>query len=199
LPMSKRKKDTAYQVVREDGRSVVAARAEGSASLYAARLRTPMQPSATIQWDWKTDALVPGADNRDRSKEDAPLRVIAAFDGDENTLPARERSKRSAAESLFGQKPPFAVLMYIWSDHVAPETVIPSAHTSQVKMLVVASGKAGLGAWQTVRRDLVADYKRAYDADPGPLLGVALLTDTDNTGGTAVGRYADLRLQCAGG
>jgi hypothetical protein len=88
--------------------------------------------------------------------------------------------------------------MYIWSDQVAAESLIPSAHTSQVKMLVVASGAGGLGSWQLVRRKLADDYRRAYGAEPGPVLGVAVMTDTDNTGAKAVGEYADIRLECAG-
>jgi len=63
---------------------------------------------------------------------------------------------------------------------------------------VVASGKGGLGTWQSVRRDVAADYRRAYGADPGPVLGVAVMTDTDNTGEKAVGEYADIRFECAG-
>jgi hypothetical protein len=199
LPMSKRKRDTVYQVEREGDRAVLMARADGAASFYATRFAAAMQPTASLSWSWKTDALVPGADNRDKSREDAPLRVLVAFGGDESTLPAAERAQRKLAQSLSGQAPPYAVLMYIWSDQVAPETVIPSAHTSQVKMLAVASGTQGLGAWQSVRRDLSADYRRAYGTEPGPLLGVAVLTDTDNTGAKAVGRYADIRLQCGAG
>ena len=196
MPLSKRKKETAYEVVREGDRSVLRARADGSASLYVARLRSPMGPTATLAWDWKTDALVAGADNRDRRREDAPLRVIVAFDGDASRLSSSERAQRKLARSLSGVEPPYATLMYLWSDFVPPETILPSAHTGQLKMVVVASGAQGLGAWQSVRRDLVADYRRAYGAEPGPLLGVAVLTDADNTGGRAEGRYANLRLQC---
>jgi len=76
--------------------------------------------------------------------------------------------------------------------------VIPSAHTSQVKMLVVASGTRGLGSWQSLRRNVVEDYRRAYGAEPGPVLGVAVMTDTDNTGEKALGEYADIRFECAG-
>jgi hypothetical protein len=199
VPMSRRKKDTVYEVEREDQRTVLVARAEGAASFYVARLPTPIRLPATLSWSWKTDALVPGADNRDKRREDAPLRVVVAFDGDASMLPAGERTQRALAESLSGQAPPYAALMYIWSDQVAPETIIPSAHTSQIKMIVVASGTQGLGTWQSVRRDLAADYRRAYGAEPGPILGVAVLTDTDNTGAKAEGRYADIRLQCPAG
>ncbi len=88
--------------------------------------------------------------------------------------------------------------MYIWGDHVPANTVIPSAHTSQVKMLVVASGAKGLGHWQSVQRNLAADYRKAFGAAPGRVLGVAVMTDTDNTGAKAVGEYADIRFDCSG-
>jgi hypothetical protein len=171
--------------------------AEKAASLYAAVLPQPIAVPDALSWRWKTAALVPNADNRDKNREDAPLRVIVAFDGDRATLPAEDRRRLKWAERLSGKPPPFATLMYIWSDHVPVGTVIPSAHTNRVKMLVVASGKGGLGQWQAVRRDLVADYRLSYGGEPGPLIGVAVMTDTDNTGGRAVGDYADLRLECA--
>jgi len=66
-------------------------------------------------------------------------------------------------------------------------------------MLAVASGSKGLGQWQTVQRNLAADYKRAFGAAPGRVLGVAVMTDTDNTGAKAVGEYSDIRFDCTGG
>ena len=199
-PLSKLKRDTVYAVVQDGaGRSVLRASADRSASLYAALLKPMASTSALLSWQWKTDALVPGADNRDKSREDAPLRVLAAFDGDVATLPADEQKRFHRAKSLAGREPPFATLMYIWTDHVPVGTVIPSAHTSQVKMLAVASGAAGLGSWQTVKRNLAEDYRLAFGGDPGPLLGVAVMTDTDNTGAKAVGEYADVRIACGGG
>jgi hypothetical protein len=91
------------------------------------------------------------------------------------------------------------VLMYIWSEQVPVGTVIPSAHTSQVKMLVVASGSDGLGRWQSLKRNVAEDYKLAYGTEPGPVLGVAVMTDTDNTGEKAVGEYAGIRISCGAG
>jgi hypothetical protein len=198
-PLSKLKRDTVYKVDRAEGRVVLRASADGAASLYVAPVKPAMRGAAALSWDWKTDALVPGADNRDKSREDAPLRVLVAFDGDVKTLPEAEQKRFSRAKSLTGRQPPYAVVMYIWSDQVPVGSVIPSAHTSQVKMLAVASGADGLGRWQSVQRNLVEDYRRAYGAEPGPVLGVAVLTDTDNTGTKAVGEYAGLRLTCSGG
>jgi hypothetical protein len=198
-PLSKLKRDTVYTVVKEEGRWVLRAVAERSASLYVAAFKPATDAPASIEWRWKTDALVPHADNRDKDREDAPLRVLVAFDGDKTTLPIEEQQRFKRARTLSGRDAPYATLMYIWSDQVPLNTVIRSAHTSQVRMLVVASGPKGLGQWQSAQRNLAADYRRVFGGSPGRVLGVAVMTDTDNTGGKAVGEYADIRLDCAGG
>jgi hypothetical protein len=198
LPLSKMKRDTAYSVAQKDGHTVLRGVADRSASLYVALFKPAMAVPAGIDWRWKTVALVQDADNRDKDREDAPLRVIVGFDGDKATLPAEEQTRFRRARTLTGRDAPYATLMYIWSDHVPVNTVIPSAHTGQVKMLVVASGPKGLGSWQSVHRNLAADYRRAFGAAPGHMLGVAVMTDTDNTGARAVGEYADIRFDCGG-
>jgi Protein of unknown function (DUF3047) len=197
-PLSKLKRDTVYTLAQDEGRTVLRAAADRSASMYAAPFSPPASVPASVSWRWKTDALVPGADNRDKDREDAPLRVIFTFDGDIAKLPAAEQQRFKRAKAISGTAPPYATLMYIWSDQVPVNTVIASAHTSQVQMLVVATGASGLGSWQSVRRDLAADYRLAYRAEPGRILGVAVMTDTDNTGTKATGQYADIRLTCAG-
>jgi Protein of unknown function (DUF3047) len=200
VPMSKLKRDTMYTLVQDgDRRGVLRASADRSASLYVALLKSASRTPMTLSWQWKTDALVAGADNRDKAREDAPLRVLVAFDGDHATLPEAEQTRFKRAKNLSGREPPYAVLMYIWSDLVPVGSVIPSAHTSQVKMLAVASGASGLGSWQSVQRNLADDYRRAYGAEPGPVLGVAVMTDTDNTGEKAVGEYAGIRIGCGAG
>ena len=196
LPLSKLKRDTVYTLRDDDGRKILHAEADGSASFYGTRFEPPVALPTTIEWRWKTDALIPGADNRDKSREDSPLRLIVAFDGDAKTLPDAEQRRLRRAKLLSGRAPPFATLIYLWSDQVPVNTVIPSAHTSQVKMLVAASGKSGLGAWQAVRRNLVEDYRRAYASHAGRVIAVGVMTDTDNTGAKAIGEYADIRFSC---
>ncbi|WP_298923802.1 DUF3047 domain-containing protein [uncultured Ramlibacter sp.] len=196
VPMSKLKRDTVYTQVTEGKRSVLRASADRSASLYAAVIEPALRTPMSLSWEWKTDALVAGADNRDRSREDAPLRVMVFFDGDFSKLAPAERKRFERVKKFTDKDLPYAVLMYVWTDGVPVDTVIPSAHTSQVKMLAVASGAAGLGAWQSVQRNLAADYRRAYGAEPGPVTGIAVMSDTDNTGGKAVGEYAGIRLRC---
>jgi hypothetical protein len=137
----------------------------------------------SLSWDWRTDALIARADNRDKDREDAPLRVLVAFDGDIASLPEAERKRFSRAKNLARREMPYC-------------TVISSAHTSQVKMLAVSSGAGDLGRWQSVRRNLADDYRKAYGADPGAVLAVGVMTDTDNTGTRAAGSYFGIRIDC---
>lgn len=197
VPLSKLKKDTVYTLNQANGRTVLRGAAQSSASLFVARFQATMEVPRVISWKWRTQALVPGADNREKTREDAPLRVMVAFDGDHTSLPEVEKKRFKRARSLSGRDLPYALLMYIWSDHVPVDTVIPSTHTSQVKMLVAASGVEGLGQWQTVKRKLAEDYQRAFGIEPGPVIGVAVMTDTDNTRTKAVGEYTDILLECA--
>jgi DUF3047 family protein len=198
VPLSKLKRDTVYALKpHADRPGVLRASADRSASLYVAPLKMAMASSTTtLRWSWKTDALVPGADNRDKSREDAPLRVLVAFDGDIATLPEAEQKRYSRAKKISGRSLPYALLMYIWTDQVPVDSVIPSAHTSQVKMIAVASGRDGLGEWKSVTRNLAADFRLAYGAEPGAVTGIGVMTDTDNTSTRAVGEYAGIRTAC---
>ena len=200
VPLSRLKRDTVYAPVPDgDRRGVLRATADGSASLYATMLKAALRTPMRLSWEWRTDALIPGADNRDKSREDAPLRVLVSFDGDQGTLSREERARFRRARNVSGRDLPYALLMYIWTDFVPVGSVIPSAHTGQVKMLAVASGRDGIGSWQSVTRNLADDYRRAFGMDPGPVTGIAVMTDTDNTGAKAIGEYAGIRIACGGG
>jgi len=194
---SRFKRDTRYSLQIEGDSTVLQARSDASASLYSTVFKTPLSPAPDrLSWRWKTERLIPGADNRDKDREDSPVRVIVAFDGDMKSLPAAEQRRFSLSWALSGETPPFAVLEYVWSEQLPVGTVIASAHTTQVKMVVASSGQAGLGQWQSIQRNLREDYARAYGVAPGPVLNVAVMTDTDNTRQQAVGFYADIRLGC---
>jgi len=58
----------------------------------------------------------------------------------------------------------------------------------------VDSGQAHIGEWRLHERDLSADYQKAYGEAPGKIIGVALLTDTDNTQSETRAFYGDIEL-----
>jgi hypothetical protein len=98
------------------------------------------------------------------------------------------------AQIASGVAPPYATLMYIWENRQPVGTVIENAYTGQVKMIVAGSGGSALGGWKKFERDYVEDYTSAFGRAPGRLIGVGILTDSDNTGAVVEAFYGDIRL-----
>lgn len=72
--------------------------------------------------------------------------------------------------------------------------MVANPFTDDTMMIAVNSGEKELGQWVTVERDIVADYRAAFGEDPPPLVGVAIMSDTDNTGEMARAWYGDISL-----
>ena len=87
--------------------------------------------------------------------------------------------------------------MYIWSNKEPIGKVIANPRTRRVQMVVASSGASGVGSWQSLSRNAVEDFRRAFGEDPGKLTGVAVLTDTDNTGEKAEAWYGDIVFRAA--
>jgi hypothetical protein len=195
--INRAKAPTLYALVPDPatGAVVLQARAERSASGLKQRLDVDPLQRPVIAWRWRVVELIAGADNQDRHSEDAPVRLMLFFDGDKARLPVREQIVMETAQLLTGQELPFATLMYVWENRFAPETLLRNAFTDQVRMIVVGTGRDRIGTWKSFQRNYVADYRRAFGADPGRLVGIGLMTDTDNTGETIEAFYGDIELR----
>ena len=85
--------------------------------------------------------------------------------------------------------------MYIWANHAPVGTVVANPHTRRVQMIVASSGATAVGTWQIAHaRRPRDDFRRAFGEEPGALLAVGVLTDTDNTGGHVDAWYGDIRF-----
>ena len=80
---------TRYQVVRDaEIGAVISAEADASASGLLRELNLELARAPFLEWQWRIESLIEGADNTDRYAEDSPVRIVLAFDGDKQTLPA---------------------------------------------------------------------------------------------------------------
>jgi Protein of unknown function (DUF3047) len=188
------KRVTRYQHTTFDGRSVIRAQADASASMYRRRLQVEADQLGTIDFSWWVPALIKNADLTDRDAADSPVRVVLAFDGDVSRLPRKDRLMFELAETLSGHAPPYAALMYVWDNRATLETVVPGGRSDRIRKIVVDSGPANLRSWRLHRRDIVRDFERAFGEPPGRLIGVALMTDSDNTASQAQAMYGALKL-----
>jgi hypothetical protein len=189
------KQATEYRVTTKDGRWAVEARASRSASMYRRPVDVPARELAALSWSWWIDAPLVEAELGHVERTDAPASIVLAFDGDKSRLPMRARMMFDLARALTGEEPPYATLVYAWGTSEPLESVVLNPRSDRIRKIVVDSGSAQARRWREHRRDVVADYRRAFGEEPGRLIGVALMTDADNTRAQARAWYGRLRLE----
>lgn len=185
---------TAYRVAPQGSRDALLAEAASSASMLRQALHILPDQLGVLMFDWRVDQLIPGADMRQRDAEDSPVRLIMVFEGDRQRFSAKNNMLSELTLSLTGEPLPYATLMYVWCNDCPTESVIVNPRTDRIRKLAVESGADRVGQWLNYRRDIRADFKKAFGEEPGALLGLAIMTATDNTRSTTRAWYGTIRL-----
>ncbi|WP_353193787.1 DUF3047 domain-containing protein [Pandoraea pnomenusa] len=198
--VTRQKRLTQYeQTVDSDGVVVMRATVDGSASGLAQKLDVPVYMGTKLTWRWRADAMPANADIRTKRYDDAPVRIALAFDGDPAKLTMQDHLHRELAHMVSGRELPFATLMYTWGDNkFAPDDVVANPYTGRIRSIVVERGDGQLGKWQTYSRDIAKDYEKAFGEPPGRLIGIAIMSDGDNTQTKYTAWYGDIRLETDG-
>lgn len=188
------KTPTRFSATVQEGRQVIEVQADSSASMLRQRVHIEPGNLGLLRFSWRVPALIAQADMGSREADDSPVRIVLAFEGDRSRFSARDAMLSELARTLTGEELPYATLMYVWCNQRSPGTVINSPRTDRIRKLVVESGPQRLDQWLAYERDVRADYERAFGEPPGALVGVALMTDTDNTRSVARAWYGPMRL-----
>nr|WP_145549073.1 DUF3047 domain-containing protein [Variovorax boronicumulans] len=189
------KRETQFDPVRTDGRAALAVTADASASMVRKLVHVPADDLGQLAFSWKVPALIAGADMAARDADDAPVRLVLAFEGDRSRFSAKNAMLSELARALTGEEMPYATLMYVWCNTRAQNSVILNPRTDRIRKIVVESGSGGLGQWRDYERDVRADFVRAFGEEPGALLAVGIMTDSDNTGSRVQAWYGPLDLR----
>lgn len=189
------KRSTVYSLVNGSDGTVLLAQAEQAGTGLYRRVRVDPGHQSILEWSWRVDALMPGADERVAAREDSVARLVVSFHGDRDRLDFQQRSLLRLAQVFAGEPLPYAMLIYVWSSRVPVESALPSPQIERIRMIVVESGPARLGQWLHYRRNVLEDYRRAFGEDPGDIVAVGVLTDSDNTQQSARALYGDITLR----
>lgn len=185
---------TEYELVQQGDHTVLHAKALSSASSIRKEVAVEPTQFPALTWRWKTNALIPEADNTLSYKEDSPARIILTFDGDREKLSFGELARSQLLKVLTGEELPFATLMYIWENRLPVGTIINSSHSSRIKMIVATSGPQQVGQWVQLSRNMLEDYRRAFGEAPGKLVSIGVMTDSNKTASQAEAYYGDIHL-----
>lgn len=188
---------TRYSIVPDGGGFVLKAESRAAASgLYRA---VDLAPAAypILVWRWKVENILQKGDERRKEGDDYAARVYVAFRYDPNVATVWERTRYGTYRLLYGEYPPKAVINYIWANRLPRDAAIDNAFTDRAKMIAVRSGSQEIGRWLEEERNVYEDYRRLFGQEPPRIAGIALMTDTDNTGESAVAYYDRIALRPA--
>ena len=188
------KQATNYRYEWIDGRHAVQATATMSASMLRQSMRVAPSQLGLIRFSWKVPQLILGADLALREAHDSPVRLVLAFEGDVSSFSTKNSMLSELALVLTGEAMPYATLMYVWCNTCSKDEVFLSPRTDRIREIALESGSGELGQWRHYERDIRADYEKAFGEPAGALLGVGLMTDTDNTRQSTTAWYGTVSL-----
>lgn len=187
----RRLKPTRYNLVKKEERVVVRASSDQSSSGMILRQEVDLTDFPVIEWTWKVENVLERGDVYSKDGDDYPARIYVIFDYDLGNLKWTTRNMIRLLRRFYGEVPARAI-NYIYASHAETGKVVVNPYTDLVKMIVVDSGEDHLGEWRTYRRNIYEDYIAIYGEEPPPVGGLAIMTDSDDTGESAVAYFGDI-------
>ena len=186
---------TQYTLVRDRNTVVVKAVSKSSASGLIYRIKIDPRVYPIVSWRWKVTNTFLKGDVTKKKGDDYPARVYIAFEYDPKKLSFFERTQFKAARLLYGEYPPTGAITYIWSSNAPRGTIVSNPYTKRSKMIAVRSGKTLLNTWMQEERNVYEDYKTAFSQEPPMIGAVMIMTDSDNTGESAISYFGDIKFK----
>lgn len=165
---------TNYKLIKDNGKVVVMADSKATASGLLKKVTLAPQKYRYLRWSWKVAGTIANGDEKLKTGDDYAARVYVVFPG-----------------RFFWQT---RAINYIWANHLPAGQSIRNAYTGKTIMISVESGPSKAGQWLFEQRDLLADYRRLFNDEPGEIGAVAIMTDSDDTGSEATAWYGDISL-----
>lgn len=163
---------TDYRLTKEDGRTVVQATSRNAASGLVKEIDFDPAKYRYLRWSWKIERTIEGGDEKTKAGDDYAARIYVIFPG-----------------RFFWQT---RAINYIWANRLQKGESIANAYTGQAMMVAVQSGPALAGRWLTEQRNIWEDYRHLFGEEARAAGAIAIMTDTDNTGGSALAWYGDI-------
>ncbi len=166
---------TQYSITDLDGEKVMMAFSNKAASAIVFKREYSLHDFPVLSWRWKVRNVISKGDYQSQGGDDYAARVYVIF-------PHR----------FF---PWTRSINYVWANRMPKGSHSPSPYTARSVMVAMQTGPENTGSWITERRNVREDYRRIFGEEPPAVGGIAIMTDTDDTGGSALAWYDDIRIE----
>jgi hypothetical protein len=161
---------------------------DGTVSLLWTPLPERFRAARAASWRWTVEESPPPTDLTRKGGDDRALALYFVF------LPAdRVEAYRGRGVTALLDAEEARVLMYVVGGPSGDAAILPTPYLGE-RGRTIPLRPAGTGAW-TETVDLAADYRRAFDAAPTALVGLAVSADSDDTGTRARASLSDLTIR----
>lgn len=159
---------------------------DGTVSLVWRPVENALRGATRASWRWRVTEGVAPTDLTKKGGDDRNLALYFVF-VDEATAAT---VSAGSARKLLGN-PNTRALIYVWGGDHAKGAILPSPYHPGLRTKVLRTGSEGTFAENV---DLAADFRRAFGASPGVLVGLGVSADSDDTDGFVRASIADLQL-----
>lgn len=168
------KHQTDYSLQNVDGTTVLRAVSADSASGLYKEQRIDLEQTPYLNWSWRIDKRLQGLNEQSRSGDDYAARVYVIVSGGLAFWRTR-------------------AVNYVWAGNTAKDHFWPNPFAGDHAMMLALRGpEAPLHTWLQEKRNVRSDLKKLIGADIRYIDAVALMTDTDNSGGQVMAYYGDI-------
>jgi hypothetical protein len=171
---------TDYSLAEVDGKRVVIADSRQSASAFYKKIVIDLDRTPILNWSWRKESTIDPGDELDKNGDDYVARIYVV------------KSSGMIQSTTIA-------LNYVWSyQHQKNDTWGNPFAQENSKMLAQRDASDPEATWFSERRNVVLDFKRLHGKDIRQIDGVAIMTDSDNSGLSATALYGDIFFSSAG-
>ena len=169
------KGETDYALVYDAAKKATVLQAVSSAAASGRfrKIAIDLTKTPFLNWSWKVSDPLVGNDENAKSGDDFSARLYVV-----------------AERGIMGMTS--LSVNYVWASRHPAGSSWPSPFTGRVRLLAINSGSAGLNSWIAHKRNVRDDLRNQFGEDITSIDAVALMTDTDNSGGRARAYYGDI-------
>ncbi|AMK76373.1 hypothetical protein A1342_14515 [Methylomonas methanica] len=168
------KGQTQYSLQAVGGVAALQADSRAAGSGLFKEQRIDLQQTPFLNWSWRVGQRLSGLNEQSKAGDDYAARVYVVVKG---------------GLAFWNTK----AINYVWAGNTAKDTVWPNAFAGDHAMMLALRGpEAELNVWLKEKRNVRVDLQKLFGEDIRYIDAVALMTDTDNSGGQALAYYGDI-------
>ena len=173
LKVRKVKKLTTYILGSNENGNYLKAEAQGVGSGLGKKIEIDLNKTPYINITWKVEKDLSGVDEKSKKGHDYAARVFVV--------------KKTGLTALSNK-----AINYIFSSNNSIDDHWRSPYTKNSIDYVLSTTKENLNEWVSVKANVKDHFKKLHDIDVNIINGVALMTDTDQTGLEAISYYQNI-------